>query len=79
MTTFNLADVYGINEFSEFTFEHFGDAVKLHIGNFIQDIHTAVIKVKSITKAIHNKILGHYVSEEEREKMFRETTYQIAE
>lgn len=74
-----VAAGHGIKEFSEFTLEHLGDAAQPHIRDFIQDVHTGVIKVKGITKATRNKILGHHTSKEEREQMVREMAYQLAE
>jgi hypothetical protein len=74
-----VAAGHGIKEFSEFTLEHLGNTAQPHIRDFIQDVHTGAIKVKGITKATRNKILGYHISKEEREQMIREAAYQLAE
>lgn len=74
-----VAAGHGIQEFSEFALERFGDVAQPHLREFIHDVRTGVIEIKGITKATRAKILGHHVSKEEREQLIRETAYQLAE
>ena len=74
-----VAAGHGIKEFSEFTLDRLGDAARPQLRAFIHKARTGAIEVKGITKATRTKILGHHVSKEEREKMIRETAYELAE
>ncbi len=74
-----VAAGHGIKEFSEFTLDRFGEAVRPYLRAFIHDVRTGVIEVKGITEATRTKILGRHVSTEEREQWIRETAYQLAE
>ncbi len=66
-------------ELSEFALEKFGDEFLPYLQQFLRDVCCGQIVVDGLTRSAMTALLGYQVSDEERERLIRETAYMLAE
>jgi hypothetical protein len=74
-----LAAGHDVKEYSEFVLDNFNERYIPHLRQFLSDVSRGEIKIKGLTKAAREKIIGHHVSDEERQAMINEAAYYLAE
>lgn len=62
-------------DLTEFALEKFGDEFRPYLQQFFSDVRQGKIDIKGLTHSARTAIVGHHVSQEERERMIREAAY----
>jgi hypothetical protein len=62
-------------DLTEFVLEKFGDEFRPYLHQFFSDVRQGKIDIKGLTHSARTAIVGHHVSQEERERMIREAAY----